>query len=110
MLRLFAEDRLADDTLDIGIRKLHAHSKAGLKPLQAGRGIQRGLASADEKKALVQLRAAMFRDFLQIHRALDFLADELLDFVHDEQRAGKVAFLTEDLLEGSLAPDPWWAR
>ena len=37
--------------------------------------------------------------FLQIHRALDFLADELLNFIHDEQRARKVAFLTEDLLE-----------
>ena len=99
VLRLLAEDRLADDTLDIGIRKLHAHSKAGLKPLQAGRSIQRGLAGADKKKALVQLRAAMLRNFLQIHRALDFLADELLNFVHDEQRAGKLAFLTEDLLE-----------
>ena len=74
-------------------------AKRACKPLQAGRGIQRGLAGADEKKALVQLRAAMLGDFLQIHRALDFLADELLNFVHDEQRAGEVAFLAEDLLE-----------
>ena len=41
----------------------------------------------------------MLRNFLQIHRALDFLADKLLNFVHHEQRAGKVAFLTEDLSE-----------
>ena len=99
MLRLLAQDGFADDALDIGIRKLHAHRKAGLKPLQAGRGVQRGLAGADEKKALVQLGAAMLGDFLQIHRALDLLADELLDFVHDEQRAGKLAFLAEDLLD-----------
>jgi hypothetical protein len=61
--------------------------------------IQRRLAGADQEKALIQLGAAMLGDFLQIHRALDFLAYELLDFIHDEQCAREVAFLTEDLLK-----------
>ena len=64
LLRLLAEDGFADDALDIGIRKLHAHRKAGLKPLQAGRRVQRGLAGANEKKALVQLRCSSAPRFL----------------------------------------------
>ena len=98
-LRLLAEDSFADDTLDIGIRKLHRHDKAGLKSLETGSGVQRRLAGPDEQQALVQLGTAMLRDFLQVHRSLDFVANELLDFIHDKQRAGKVVFLTEDLLD-----------
>src|SRR5262249_39206454 len=64
VLRLLTENGFANYTLDIGIRQLHRHSKTGLKPLQARRGVQRGLPSTDEKKALIQFGAAVLRDFL----------------------------------------------
>ena len=99
VFRFLAQDRLADHTFDIGVRELDAHGKAGLKALEAGRGVQRGLAGPDEEQALIQLGAAMLGDLLDIHRPRNPLADELLDFVHDEQSAGQGAFLAKNLPE-----------
>ena len=96
-LRLLEEDGLTNDTLDIGIRELHAHLEPGLKPLQTRRGSQRRLTGANQKKTLVQCGAAMLRDFLHIHGTLDLLADELLNFVHNEQRAGELPVGSENL-------------
>src|SRR5436190_2102130 len=85
LLWSLAENGLPDDALDIGIPELNGNNKARLEPLQAGRGVQCRLASPDQKKAPVQLRAAMLCDFLNVHRTLYFLADELLNFVHNEE-------------------------
>ena len=97
VLGFLMQNRLADDALDIGIGKLDAHGKTRLEPLKAGGGIEGRLTGAHEEQPLVQLGAAVLGDFLHIHRALDFLADELLDFVHDEQSAGQLSFVTKHL-------------
>src|SRR5688572_5650303 len=97
LLRLLTQNGLPNNTLDVRIRKLDADGKSGLEPLQTGRGVQRGLTGAHQEQALVQLRAAMLRDFLQVHRALDLVTDELLNLVNNKQGAGKIAFLAKDL-------------
>src|SRR5439155_15268563 len=38
----------------------------------------------------------MFGDLLNVHRALDLVADKLLDFVDDNKRARKFSFVSEN--------------
>lgn len=95
---LFAQDGFADDAFDIGVGELHIDHETGLKPLQAGHGVQGRLAGAHEQQAAAQIGTAMLGDLLNVVGALDFVADRLLDFIYDEQRAGKLAFISENLL------------
>ena len=100
LLRLLAQDGLADDAFDIGIGKLHLDREARLQPLQGGcRAVQRGLPGADQQQSAAKISAHMLGDFLHIVRALNLFSDELLDFVDDQQRARKLAVRPEDLLD-----------
>ena len=67
--------------------------------MQAGSRVQRGLTSANKQQTLIQLGATVLGDLLQIHGSLDLLANELLDFIDHQQRAGQIAVCTKDLLE-----------
>ena len=49
-------------------------------------------------RRLSEIGAAVLGDFLHVVGALDLLADELLDLVHDEQGAGELPLLAENLL------------
>ena len=97
LLRLFAQDGLADDAFDIGVGELHLDPEPGLEALQAGHGVQGGLAGAHEQQSAAEIGAAVLGDFLNVVGSVDLLADELLDLVHHEQGAGEMPLLAENL-------------
>jgi len=100
VLGLLAQHGLADDALDIGVRQLHLDGEAGLQAfaVPAWRCAGPDWPVAHQQQSAAQIGADVVGNLLHIVGALHLVADELLDLVDDEQRAGHLPVLAEDLL------------
>ena len=71
-----------------------------MQALQRRRGVvQRRLAGAHQQQPAVQIGADVFGDLLHVVGALHLVADELLDLVDDQQRAGQLAVVAKNLFD-----------
>ena len=83
------QDHLTNDRFDVGVGQFDTDREPAFESFEVGCAGDCGLAGADEQQFAADVFAASLDRFLNVHRPLRVAADELLDFVENNQCQGK---------------------
>src|SRR5690606_35484541 len=98
--RVLGQDDLSDNGIHISVRELNADGETALKLFQVTGAGNGGLTGTNEQELATKVLAARFHHFLYGDGTLAVLANELLNFVQNDQRQREFALLCQSLANG----------
>ena len=98
--RLFRQNDLANDCIDVGIGEFHADGEATFEFFQVAGTAHGCLTSTDEQEFAADVFAASFHRLLDVDGALAVFADVLLHLIEHDEGQGEFATFGQGLANG----------